>query len=403
MHESAKKIERNHGIDLLRIVAMFMIVVLHVVGHGGILDATLGLTLKGEVAWFLEIACYCSVNCYALISGFVAINSKRKWRTFISLWFQVVFYCVVINAMDIILSGGFDAIGLIGVLKVGIHSFLPSLTNRYWYFTAYTGVFLCMPILNWIVNHIPRSLLKASFIGSIFIFYCGDRLLSSGSALALENGCSFLWLALLYVMGAYMAKYDSLKRLSFKKSILGFVLCVVITFLTRIGIEIVICLIKGYVVKNSYEALMLSYTTPTIVLAAVFLLNAFRQMQFSEMGAKVIGLFAPLSFGVYLLHTHPVVFWKLHYVFSDLARYHVVLMVLCIIGSAVGIYILCTVVELLRKMLFSLLRINKAAICIEKNAEKLFQKVSPVLGINPADFSEENMSLDDLLHKDVNV
>ena len=32
--------ERNYGIDLLRIVSMFMVVVLHVVGHGDILDAT---------------------------------------------------------------------------------------------------------------------------------------------------------------------------------------------------------------------------------------------------------------------------------------------------------------------------------------------------------------------------
>lgn len=83
---------------------MFMVVILYVVGHGGILDKTLGLTVKGEIAWFFQIACFCAVNCYALISGFVAIQSKRKWHTFVSLWFQVVFYCLLINILNIILQ-----------------------------------------------------------------------------------------------------------------------------------------------------------------------------------------------------------------------------------------------------------------------------------------------------------
>ena len=69
--------ERNYGIDLLRIISMFMVVVLHVVGHGGVLNATIGLTLKGEIAWAIEIASYCAVNCYALITGFVAYKSQR--------------------------------------------------------------------------------------------------------------------------------------------------------------------------------------------------------------------------------------------------------------------------------------------------------------------------------------
>ena len=33
--------ERNYGIDLLRIVSMMMVVLLHVLGQGGILDLSL--------------------------------------------------------------------------------------------------------------------------------------------------------------------------------------------------------------------------------------------------------------------------------------------------------------------------------------------------------------------------
>lgn len=40
--------ERNYGIDLLRIVSMMMVVLLHVLGQGGILDGSDPLTVKSE-------------------------------------------------------------------------------------------------------------------------------------------------------------------------------------------------------------------------------------------------------------------------------------------------------------------------------------------------------------------
>ena len=51
---------RNYGIDLLRLVAMFMVVILHVLGQGGVLSATTGD--KHHIAWFLETAAYCAVD-----------------------------------------------------------------------------------------------------------------------------------------------------------------------------------------------------------------------------------------------------------------------------------------------------------------------------------------------------
>lgn len=43
--------KRNYGIDLLRLIAMFMVVILHVLGQGGVISATTGL--KHHIAWLL--------------------------------------------------------------------------------------------------------------------------------------------------------------------------------------------------------------------------------------------------------------------------------------------------------------------------------------------------------------
>ena len=59
---------RNYGIDLFRIVAMFMIVNLHVLKHGGTLEQVTGTQFI--VTWLIEAFITCAVNCYAIISGY---------------------------------------------------------------------------------------------------------------------------------------------------------------------------------------------------------------------------------------------------------------------------------------------------------------------------------------------
>lgn len=78
-------VKRNYGIDALKIVSMFMIVILHTLGHGGILSSVSIFSGKYYAAWLMEIAAYCAVNCYALISGYVGINSKYRYSKIISL------------------------------------------------------------------------------------------------------------------------------------------------------------------------------------------------------------------------------------------------------------------------------------------------------------------------------
>ena len=65
-----QKSERNMGVELFRIVSMLLVILLHVMGHGGVYTYADPLSTNYTVAWFLETVGYCSVNCYAIISGF---------------------------------------------------------------------------------------------------------------------------------------------------------------------------------------------------------------------------------------------------------------------------------------------------------------------------------------------
>ena len=69
---------RNYGIDLLRILSMFMVVLLHVNNFGGLLGHYDANSLGYVFVWFSEAFAICAVNVYAMISGYVLLNSKLK-------------------------------------------------------------------------------------------------------------------------------------------------------------------------------------------------------------------------------------------------------------------------------------------------------------------------------------
>ena len=94
--------ERNHGIELLRIFAMLLAAVLHILKKGGVITASEGNLAAYSTVWLLEAAAYCAVNCYALISGYVGYSDRPKplrLARCIELWLQVVFYSVIITTV----------------------------------------------------------------------------------------------------------------------------------------------------------------------------------------------------------------------------------------------------------------------------------------------------------------
>ena len=128
--------QRNYGIDLLRMIAMLMVVILHILGKGGVLQAAPPLSIRYETAWLLETAAYCAVDCYALISGYVGFGTRCRYADLAALWLRVVFYTVTITAVF--------ALVLPGSVSAGewLRAIFPVMFNQYWYFTAYFCLFL---------------------------------------------------------------------------------------------------------------------------------------------------------------------------------------------------------------------------------------------------------------------
>ena len=78
---------RNWGVDLLRVVSTVMIVAVHILTQGGVLENAAGAAWYAS--WLLRSLLIVDVNCFALITGYVSASSRFKLSRVIMMWLQV--------------------------------------------------------------------------------------------------------------------------------------------------------------------------------------------------------------------------------------------------------------------------------------------------------------------------
>ena len=165
-----KKQGRMANLEMLRCVAMMMVVVLHYLGKGELLSDLTGDRLgAGEAAaWLLETFCIVAVNVYMLISGYFLCTSSFKISRLIRLWLQVWVYSVgfgLLGALSGVLTGvEFDAHYLLTLI-------FPISMGHYWFMTAYVFLYLLLPFVGAAVRRMNRRQLQTA-LGLLLFTFC---------------------------------------------------------------------------------------------------------------------------------------------------------------------------------------------------------------------------------------
>ena len=127
--------KRNIGLDILRITSMLMILVLHYLGKGQLLNDENVDGINYYLFYFMESFAIVAVNCYVLISGYFLVESKFKLSKVAKIWGETIFYSISIYILIIIASAEkFN-------LKDAIKSFFPIITNQYWFVYIYIYIY----------------------------------------------------------------------------------------------------------------------------------------------------------------------------------------------------------------------------------------------------------------------
>ncbi len=350
----ALKQERNYGIDLLRMVAMFMVTVLHVLGQGGVIARAYAGTAQYTITWFLELAAFGAVNLYALISGYVGVNGRYRVSNLAVLWLQVFLYSFGIAVAFAIIRP--DVISGSGLLEYAF----PVITKKYWYFSGYVCLFLFIPLLNAGINALSKQALRRIMAAMFLVFSVAASIAREESydTFILVAGYSGLWLMILYVLGGYIRKYGMWEKIPQPALLAIYFGCTLLSY---------VC--KRFIPGAKFPA---SYISPLILLGSVALLLFFSRLRCGNITKKLVALFAPAAFGVYIIHVHPLI-WE-HIMadrFAFIATMHPFVMRLVVLLCAFAIYLVCSLVDLVRIQLFKLLRIKQGCQALEK---KLFKE-----------------------------
>lgn len=358
--------ERNYGIDLLRMVAMLLVAMLHVLGQGGILGKSSDPALANQsmVAWFLETAAYCAVNVYALISGYVGVRTRFRWSRILPLWLTVLLYSVLIPVAVSIWQP--EWISEFSWLRAGF----PVSTNQYWYFTAYVGVFCLSPFLNKLLLALDKRGLKR-LVAVIVVVFSVWSTFPQPDPFRMSAGYSVWWLMLLYLLGGALQRLNVAERVPRRQSALAYVACVLLSWGVRM-------LIVDSPDNLIHPNVLCTYYAPTIVGAAVALLLFFARCRFGKAVQAIIRFGAPLAFSVYLIHVHPLIFSKwLKGAFVHFTFYSPLHLAGAVLAASVAIYLACSAIDLVRFYLFKLCRIPALCGKLEDFIHRKFVKETP--------------------------
>ena len=346
LEKDAREKKRLVQFELLRVIAMFGVLMNHVFNYGLHIydDFTLDVSsFGGFMLWsvlkLMKLVALPSVNCYILITGYFMVNST-KWRLkgIWNVWSTTWFYAVSIYLLSV---------------AIGLHSFqwdemlnhaTPVLSNSYWFVTSYLALMLLAPLLAWGLQRLSRrQYLLALIIGFVicFQFILGQFVM---------DGQQILLFVYLFMIGGYIRRFHADSHLRLPHIAVIAVLILMVIFCITIAKN---CYFNGHdfcIYAMAYHGLVLPLSVATFLF--------FKQLNIRNRKIKkAIYAIAPLCFAVYIIHTQSVVheyLWDYATkLFANSQQF--ILPVLAFLLCTV-VFFICCFIDYLRKWIVNLLK-----------------------------------------------
>lgn len=157
-NERTKYLSRSSGIELLKIIAIFLVVTSHVVQTLGDSKEIFGLSLTDATTNVQQLILSClrysgalgNSIFFACSAWFLCDQKRFNAKKLLHLWLQVWTCSVLVLAM--ILLFGDVRVGGLNILK----SFLPIIFDNNWYISCYMVFLLIAPLLNIVLEHTSK-------------------------------------------------------------------------------------------------------------------------------------------------------------------------------------------------------------------------------------------------------
>lgn len=278
---------RQSGIELLRLVAMLMILLLHANFLSLGKPEAQSIQIDPGNSFFRILAehfCIVAVNVYVFISGWFGIHPKIE--SALNLITQVITYSLLGIAICIFWSKLPISKSLITeVLVIG---------KNYWFVVSYLLLYIMSPVLNAFIENSNKVQIKMFLIAFfVFEFIYGWIFNLAGFA----KGYSTISFIGLYILARYLRIFGSIFD-CFSISFCIKMYSIISLFMTVLVYSQLYYWGK-FIVFGRY---LIDYNCPFVVISSLFLFFAFQKFKFSN---HSINYLSSSAFAIYLIHTNP--------------------------------------------------------------------------------------------------
>ena len=221
---------RNPGVDFIRIIAMYIIIINHSLFHGRAFDH-----FPNYKRQLLFLHCFTDWHndAFMLISGIIGYKINR-YSNLLYLWLTVFLYSVGIYHYVTHFKKDF-------IIKNNIYRYqYPIIYQIYWYFTTYFGMYLFLPILNKGINSVSRYDFRLAILAMHgFLIFWREYKNHKEDVFYMMNGGSVVWFLILYLTGAFIGKYR-VDYNGIKKYIYCFISLLIFLFMSYLKFRITV-------------------------------------------------------------------------------------------------------------------------------------------------------------------
>lgn len=247
--------QRKVSVELLRIVAMLMVLTLHANFMGiGIPTPETVITPEGIIRIFLQSVCICAVDTFIMISGWFGI--RPSFRGFCNFMWQVVYIVGLLQIAEIFF---FDvSLNYKIVLKMfGLYG------GGGWFVASYVGLYIITPVLNtYVEKTAPHNI--ALMLGAFFMFeILWSNTLSVGFVMGGYSAFSFIGV---YILAGLLRKIQS----DFFNTRVYWGL-----FFISVSINAIMYIYSVYSGAIAIRDMLFNYINPIVIIASATLLLAF--------------------------------------------------------------------------------------------------------------------------------
>lgn len=355
-----EKVQRDSGLELLRIIAMFFIIAHHYTNHGGFEKITLD-TISCSTIYISCLEMFGKVGCmiFAIITGYSMISKqvtlKEQLKKSIQLAGTMLFYSLLCLIVSYIFIPQY-----VGIKDI-IYAFIPFFKGN-WYVKCYLYFCLFIPYINQFIS----SLSKASYRKLLVLIAFTWIILSTLTGYDTYDVGEFGFMLIAYLFGAYSKLYLKDKKCNNNRYLLISLICFILLILSVVLIDNLSVLLESesLLKKSDY---FIEWNSILSFGLAYFIFMFFSNKHFVN---KIVNLVASTTIGIYLFHDNElvmVVIWKIIFPNINYVNNPYIHSIIKIIA----VFLIGMIIDLIRQNIFKKMSTN----IINKNYEKLYEKL----------------------------